>query len=79
MDFYDTGIDQLLSDLQRARFVDYTGCGDLRQNYSAIFVANNGDVWLWHSGNGCRRIVHQDNGEMTSTVFKTRTGQYAGQ
>lgn len=61
-------------DLQRARFVDYTGCGDLRQNYSAIFVANNGDVWLWHSGNGCRRIVHQDNGEMTSTVFKTERG-----
>ena len=58
-------------DLQRARFVDYTGCGDLRQNYSTIFVADNGDVWLWHSGNGCRRIVHQDNGEMT--------GQYAGQ
>ena len=61
-------------DLQRARFVDYTGCGDLRQNYSTIFVADNGDVWLWHSGNGCRRIVHQDNGEMTSTVFKTERG-----
>ena len=61
-------------DLQRARFVDYTGCGDLRQNYSTIFVANNGDVWLWHSGNGCRRIVHKDNGEMTSTVFKTERG-----
>lgn len=61
-------------DLQRARFVDYTGCGDLKQNYSAIFVANNGDVWLWHSGNGCRRIVHKDNGEMTSTVFKTERG-----
>ena len=24
-------------DLQRARFVDYTGCGELRQNYSTVF------------------------------------------
>lgn len=23
-------------DLQRARFVDYTGCGELRQNYSTV-------------------------------------------
>lgn len=58
-------------DLQRARFVDYTGCGELRQNYSGVFVAANGDVWLSHSGNGCRKMVHQKNGEMTSTVFRT--------
>ena len=35
-------------DLQRARFVDYTGCGELRQNYSTVFVTANGDVWLSH-------------------------------
>ena len=46
-------------DLQRARFVDYTGCGELRQNYSTVFVTANGDVWLSHQGNGCRRMVHQ--------------------
>lgn len=61
-------------DLQRARFVDYTGCGDLWQNYSNIFVAGNGDVWLSHAGNGCRRIVHQKDGTMTSTVFRTERG-----
>lgn len=61
-------------DLQRARFVDYTGCGELRQNYSTVFVAANGDVWLSHSGNGCRKMVHQKNGEMTSTVFRTERG-----
>lgn len=61
-------------DLQRARFVDYTGTGDLRQNYSSVFVAAGGDVWMSHSGNGCRRIIHHDNGEMTSVVFKTEYG-----
>ena len=61
-------------DLQRARFVDYTGCGELRQNYSTVFVTANGDVWLSHQGNGCRRMVHQKNGEMTSTVFRTERG-----
>ena len=61
-------------DLQRARFVDYTGCGELRQNYSTVFVTANGDVWLSHQGNGCRRMVHQKNGEMTSTVFRTECG-----
>ena len=33
-------------DLQRACFVDYTGSGALEKNYSSIFVAANGDVWL---------------------------------
>ncbi len=27
-----------------------------------------------HSGNGCRKMVHQKNGEMTSTVFRTERG-----
>ena len=61
-------------DLRRARFIDYTGCGELRQNYSTVYVAANGDVWLSHSGNGCRRMVHLEDGRMKSTVFRTECG-----
>lgn len=61
-------------DLQRACFVDYTGTGTLEQNYSSVFTAANGDVWLAHSGNGCRRVVHQKDRQMVSTEFKTERG-----
>ncbi|GAA6468373.1 two-component regulator propeller domain-containing protein [Bacteroides thetaiotaomicron] len=61
-------------DLQRACFVDYTGNGALEKNYSSIFVAANGDVWLRHSGNGCLRMVHQKDRQMVSTEFKTERG-----
>lgn len=61
-------------DLQRARFVDYTGVGELSESYSKLFLATNGDVWLWHPTNGCRRIVHLPGREMTSTVFRKETG-----
>lgn len=61
-------------DLRQARFVDFTGCGELEQNYSTLFMATNGDVWLWHSENGCRKVVHQPNRQMTSTVYRTERG-----
>ena len=61
-------------DLQRACFVDYTGSGALEKNYSSIFVAANGDVWLRHSGNGCLRMVHQKDRQMVATEFKTERG-----
>lgn len=61
-------------DLQRARLVDYTGTGELNQNYSSIFMAKNGDVWLFHSGNGCRRVEHLADGKMASQVFKVERG-----
>lgn len=61
-------------DLQRARLVDYTGTGDLDQNYSSIYIAKNGDVWLWHSDNGCRRVEHLADGKMASQVFKVERG-----
>lgn len=61
-------------DLQRSRFVDFTGCGNLEQNYSSLFMAANGDVWLWHSENGCRRVVHQADGTLVSTELKTERG-----
>lgn len=61
-------------DLCQSRFVDYTGCGALEQNYSFSLVAENGDVWLWHSGNGCRRVMHQEDGQMRSVEFRTEHG-----
>lgn len=61
-------------DLQLSRFVDFTGCGKMEQNYSKVFVAGNGDVWLWHTENGCRRIVHQKDRQMMSVEFKTEQG-----
>ena len=61
-------------DLRRARFVDFTGCGRLGENYSNLFLAENGDVWLWHSGNGCRKVTHQDNRTFTSTSFRVEEG-----
>lgn len=61
-------------DLQRACFVDFTGVGALEQNYSFVFVATNGDVWLRHSENGCRRVVHLQDRRMESTEYKTERG-----
>ncbi len=61
-------------DLQKACFVDYTGVGELEQNYSSLLIATNGDVWLRHSGNGCRRIIHQKDRQMTSIDYKTERG-----
>lgn len=61
-------------DLKRSCFVDYTGSNDLEQNYSSVFIANNGDVWLSHSGNGCRRIILQEDRQMQSVEYKTERG-----
>lgn len=61
-------------DLQRACFIDYTGSGEWGQNYSSLFVAESGDVWLWHATNGCRRMVHEEDGKMHSVVYRTERG-----
>lgn len=61
-------------DLVQARFVDFTGTGDIGQNYSNVFVASNGEVWLWHMGNGARRVVTQEGRTMASTEYKTERG-----
>lgn len=61
-------------DLQRARFVDFTGSAELEHNYSNLFVASNGEVWLWHVGNGARKVITLDNRTMTSVEFKTEQG-----
>ncbi|WP_321426386.1 two-component regulator propeller domain-containing protein [uncultured Bacteroides sp.] len=61
-------------DLKHDCFVDFTGNGELRQNYSKKMIAKNGDIWLWNSGNGCRQIKYA-NGEFSSLSFtkKNRT------
>ncbi len=61
-------------DLQKASFVDFTGNGEHEQNYSSLFTAFNGDVWLWHKGNGARQIICNKDRSMTSVTYKTENG-----
>ncbi len=60
-------------DLKRGRFVDFTGCGEYNQRYSNKIVTGNGDIWLWHKSNGCRKIVYTDQG-FASVAFKQELG-----
>lgn len=60
-------------DLKRGNFVDYTGCGEWKQNYAKKRIMSNGDVWLWHDSNGCRKVTYSD-GHFASTVFKVERG-----
>ncbi len=60
-------------DLKHDCFVDFTGKGELKQSYSKKFFAKNGDVWLWHSGNGCRQVKYE-NGAFTSVTYKKKNG-----
>ncbi len=64
-------------DLQNDRFIDFTGNGELNQNYAKLTIASNGDVWLWHQSNGARQIIHQADRSMTSVTFKTENGNLA--
>ena len=61
-------------DLQKACFVEYMEPEDQDRNYSKLFLASCGDVWLWHPDNGVRRVIHQEEGILISTVFKTEAG-----
>lgn len=60
-------------DLKKDCFVDFTGCGEYKQPYSFKMTASNGDVWLWHKKNGCRRIRYRDNA-FSSVAFKKDQG-----
>lgn len=60
-------------DLKHGCFVDFTGCGEYTQRYGDKLQASNGDIWLWHKSNGCRRVRWKD-GRFTSVTFKKETG-----
>ena len=61
-------------DLQKDRFVDYTGNGEIEQKYTYLEKFSNGEVWLWDPMNGARQIKHQNDRRMTSEVFRTERG-----
>ncbi len=68
-----TSSQQSCYDLKKGAFVDFTGCGEYKQNYNMMMMASNGDIWLWHDANGCRRVRYKD-GAFSSTVFKVEQG-----
>jgi len=57
-------------DLKHDCFVDFSGNGELRQNYSKKIIAKNGDVWLWNSGNGCRQVKYENESFSSATYTK---------
>ena len=61
-------------DLQKSRFVDFTGSGEYEQNYAYSLFASNGDMWLYHKANGARHIITKSDRTMTSVEFKTERG-----
>jgi len=61
-------------DLQHNRFVDFSGCGEYKEQYSGLLKAENGDIWLWHNQNGCRKVTFKD-GSFSSIVFKEENGK----
>lgn len=54
-------------------FIDYTGCGEYLESYAHIEQMSNGDIWLWHEQNGCRRL-RPEGDSFTSAVFSTVRG-----
>lgn len=56
-------------DLTQECFVDFTGTGDYEQRYSHRLTDHDGNIWLWHKGNGCRKVSYKD-GKFSSTIFK---------
>lgn len=61
-------------DLQRACFVDYAGPQTVQLAYTSLLMARNGDVWLWHRGNGARRIMVDDDRRVTSVAYNVANG-----
>ena len=62
-------------DLKRDCFVDYTGCGEYKQEYKRKLETSTGDIWLWHNEkNGCRKITYKD-GHFSSVIFDRKNGK----
>lgn len=47
-------------DLRHGCFVDFTGNGEYKENYSKFIILSDNSIWLWHNQNGCRRVVYQN-------------------
>lgn len=60
-------------DLKKACFVDYTGCGEYNDFYQRKITASNGDIWLYHLRNGCRRVRFKED-RFSSLTFKVEKG-----
>ena len=56
-------------DLKKDCFVDFTGSGEYGQYYDRRVTTQNGDIWLWQEGNGCRKVMYKDDA-FTSIAFK---------
>lgn len=59
-------------DLRKGRFVKYVE-GNL-PSFSNIFIASNGDVWLWHDKRGAARIRHLSDRSLHTDFFNRSTG-----
>ena len=60
-------------DLKKDCFVDFTGCGEYKEPYKNKIIDKKGNVWLWHDGNGIRKVIYS-NGKMSSISFKKEKG-----
>lgn len=60
-------------DLRKNCFVDFTGCGEYKQNYGYYEVYPEA-VWLWGKHNGIRLVTYHD-GTFTSKTFTTKNKQ----
>ena len=56
-------------DLRKERFVDFTGDGTYDEPFSERYLAQNGDMWLWHNGKGLLRVTHLPEGGMVSVRY----------
>lgn len=64
-------------DLSHNVFVDFTGYGEYKEKYTDCLHTRNGDTWLWHKQNGCRKITYENN-RFTSVIYKKENGKLPG-
>jgi signal transduction histidine kinase/ligand-binding sensor domain-containing protein/CheY-like chemotaxis protein/AraC-like DNA-binding protein len=59
-------------DLQHARFVEFTGCGDQQRRYNNHLLTNSG-MWMYNDTEGARHIRYSD-GKFSKTDFNRKSG-----
>ena len=55
--------------LRKEKYMNFYGNEYLNQKYSKIYIASNGEIWLWHNRNGCRKIIYNGT-DLSSTAYK---------